>query len=129
MNWIYSTGTEKPRQALVAERILPEIVDVAEYLEVCQSSVLLTIFTAEVEVKLNEKMSAELHRATKKNPPRALKYELIYVRHLPIRIIGYADAYFRRGRTSMMQAGKRMTLSLGRRGAFSKGCVRTWMGE
>ena len=82
MNSVYSTGTEKPRQALVTKEIMPEIVDDTKYLEVGQSSIALTIFTAEVDVELNHKMSAELHRSMKKNPPRALKYELIYVRHL-----------------------------------------------
>lgn len=80
MNWVYSVETEKPRQALVAEQTLPEIVHDSEYLEVGQSGVVLRIFTAEVDVNLSQKMSAELHRSTKKNPPRALKYELIYVR-------------------------------------------------
>ena len=37
---------------------------------------MLTIFTAQVDVKLNHKLPAELHRSTK-NPHRTLKYELI----------------------------------------------------
>ena len=108
MNWVYSTGTEKPKQAPVVEQIksktgffsslfglggsntpqrapspLPPqpAINEAEYLKVGQSSVVLTIFTAEVDVKLSQKVSAEIHRSTKKNPPRALKYELIYVGH------------------------------------------------
>ena len=130
MNWVYSSGTEKPRQALVAEQMMPEIVDDVEYLEVGQSSVVLTIFTAEVGVKLSEKISMELHRSTKKNPPRALKYELIYVRHLlPTPVTGYTNTAFRRERTSMMQARKRTTLNPGQPVAFSKDCVRTWMGK
>ena len=84
MNWVYSTGTEKPKQALVVEQIKPGTINEAEYLEVNQSSVVLTIFTAEVDVKLSQKISGELLRSTKKNPPRALKYELIYVRHPPL---------------------------------------------
>jgi len=108
MNWVYSTGTEKPKQVPVIEQIKPKtgffsslfglgggntpqrtpsplppqpVISEAEYLKIGQSSVVLTIFTAEVDVKLSQKISAELHRSTKKNPPRALKYELIYVRH------------------------------------------------
>jgi len=101
MNWVHLTGTEKFGQALVAGRV--EVFDDAWYLEVGQSSVVLTIFTAEVDVKLSEKMSAELHRSTKKNPPRALKYELIYVRHLlPTPVTEYVDMILRRGRTSTM---------------------------
>ena len=49
------------------------------YLEVDQSSVELSIFTADVDVKLSPKVSVEIRRSTKKNPPRVLKYELIYV--------------------------------------------------
>ena len=110
MNWVYSTGTEKPKQTPVTEQVkhkngffsslfgltghstpqraaspLPPqpAINEAEYLKVGQSSVVLTIFTAEVDVKLNHKISEEIHRSTKKNPPRALKYELIYVCHFP----------------------------------------------
>ena len=112
MNWVYSTGTERPKQVPVVEQIkhktgffsslfglgggntpqratspLPPqpAINETEYLEVGQSSVVLTIFTAEVDVKLNKKISTELHRSTKKNPPRALKYELIYVCNPPYR--------------------------------------------
>ena len=104
MKWVYSAGTEKPKPPPVVEPIKPKagffslfgfggntpqrsstpippqpVIDESEYLKVDQSSVVLTIFTAEVDVKLNQKISTELHRSTKKNPPRALKYELIYV--------------------------------------------------
>lgn len=105
MKWVYSVGTEKPKPVPVVEQAklktgffsslfgfgggtpqrvpspLPPqpIIDEAEYLKVDQSSVVLRIFMAEVDVKLTQKISAELHRSTKKNPPRALKYELIYV--------------------------------------------------
>jgi len=106
MNWVYSTGTERPKQVPVIEQIkhkagffsslfglggnstpqraaspLPPqpVINEAEYLKVGQSSVVLTIFTAQVDVKLSQKVSVELHRSTKKNPPRALTYELIYV--------------------------------------------------
>ena len=110
MNWVYSTGTEKPKQPPVIEQIKPKAgffssllglggsntpqrapsplspqpaLNEAEYLKVGHSSVMLTIFTAEVDVELGQKISTELHRATKKNPPRTLKYELIYVSHTP----------------------------------------------
>ncbi|KAK0461397.1 uncharacterized protein EV420DRAFT_1669612 [Desarmillaria tabescens] len=42
------------------------------------TSVALSIFSADVDVRLDKKLSAELHRSTKKNPPSKLKYELIY---------------------------------------------------
>lgn len=109
MNWVYSTGTEKPKQVSVDKQIEPktgffpsflrlggstpqqttspsppqQVIDEAEYLKVSRSSVVLTIFTAEVDVKLSQKISAEIHRSTKKNLPHKLKYELIYVRNPP----------------------------------------------
>ena len=110
MNWVYSTGTEKPKQIPVIEQIKsatgisssplglggsgaprraaspppPQtVISEAGYLKVGQSSVTLTIFTAEVDVNLSEKLSAEIRRSTKKNPPSALKYEFIYVRRPP----------------------------------------------
>lgn len=156
MNWVYSTGTEKPKQVTVIEQIKPKAgffsslfglgggntprrapsplppqpaINEAEYLKVGRSSVVLTIFTAEVDVKLSQKISTELHRSTKKNPPRALKYELIYVGHsLPL-VTKDADMRFRRARMSTMQARKRMTLSPRQQAVFSKACVRTWTGE
>ncbi|KAG8215924.1 hypothetical protein J3R82DRAFT_7898 [Butyriboletus roseoflavus] len=43
-----------------------------------EMNVTLTVFTAEVDVKMDKKLSAELLRSTKKNPPARLKYDLIY---------------------------------------------------
>lgn len=43
------------------------------------SSVTLTMFNADVDVKLDKKLQSELHRSTKKNPPNHLNYSLIYV--------------------------------------------------
>ena len=47
--------------------------------ELHDMNVTLTVFTAEVDVKVDKKLSAELLRSTKKNPPVHLKYDLIYV--------------------------------------------------
>ena len=47
--------------------------------EATLSSIALTIFSANVEVRLNDKMKGELLRSTLKNPPSRLRYELIYV--------------------------------------------------
>ncbi|KAG5653627.1 hypothetical protein H0H81_011853 [Sphagnurus paluster] len=44
-----------------------------------ETSVSLTIFSADVNVRLAKKVAAELHRSTKKNPPTSVKYDLIYV--------------------------------------------------
>lgn len=43
------------------------------------TSVSLTIFSAEADVRLDQKLAAELHRSTKKSVPKKIKYELIYV--------------------------------------------------
>jgi len=47
--------------------------------ELHEVNVALTVFTAEVDVKVDKKISAELLRSTKKNPPARLTYDLIYV--------------------------------------------------
>ena len=130
MNWVYNAGTETPQQVPVVEQVNSEtglpssplgldggstpqrtvsppppqsVISQTKYLEVGQSSVTLTIFTAEVDVNLTQKLSAELHRSTKKNPPPAIKYEFIYVCCLPfVSIIGGANMPSRRGGMSMM---------------------------
>ena len=50
-----------------------------EHQKFAQFSLVLTIFTAEVDVKIGDKLSAELERAMRKPPPEKLKYELVYV--------------------------------------------------
>ena len=47
--------------------------------ETVKSRVDLTVFSAEVDVTVDEKLSGELHRCMKKKPPSQLKYSLIYV--------------------------------------------------
>ena len=47
---------------------------------IVESNVVLSIFAADISVRLDKKMVAELNRSTKKNPPTRMKYELIYVR-------------------------------------------------
>lgn len=48
-------------------------------MEISNSRVDLTMFTAEVDVTLDEKILRELYRCMKKHPPSRLKYSLIYV--------------------------------------------------
>jgi hypothetical protein len=48
-------------------------------LEAHSSNIVSTIFAANVDVRVDEKMAGEVLRATKKNPPSRLRYELIYV--------------------------------------------------
>jgi hypothetical protein len=70
-------GSSTPRRAPTpAPVVLKESINL---MEAHSSSVVLTIFAANVDVRLNKKMTAELLRSTKKNPPSRLRYELIYV--------------------------------------------------
>ncbi|KAG2015943.1 hypothetical protein CC2G_009161 [Coprinopsis cinerea AmutBmut pab1-1] len=50
----------------------------SDLLEINSTSISLSIFTADVNVRLDKKMTAELVRSTKKNPPSKMRYDLIY---------------------------------------------------
>jgi hypothetical protein len=63
-------------------------------LELNSSNVVLTIFAANVDVRLDKKMTAELLRSTKKNPPNRLRYELIYVSPTVVNHILKVGSYF-----------------------------------
>lgn len=106
MRWVYSSGSEKPRRAPISKTLkstgarsffsslftsfsasptqrsdamLPAPrEEVINPLSIDETSVSLSIFSADVVVRLDGKLSVELHRSTKKNPPNKLKYELIY---------------------------------------------------
>lgn len=104
MNWVYTVGSEKPQPVVIEQikqktggffsslfsglgtpqrsptPIITPAADEADLVKINESNVVLSIFTAEVDVQLTKKMSAELHRSTKKNPPSKVKYQLIYVR-------------------------------------------------
>jgi Protein of unknown function (DUF3684) len=70
-------GSSTPRRAPTPVPVAPK--ESINLLEAHSSNVVLTIFAANVDVRLNKKMTAELLRSTKKNPPGRLRYELIYV--------------------------------------------------
>ena len=72
-------GSSTPRRTPTPALVVPEESIKINLLEAHSSSVVLTIFAANVNVRLNKKMIAELQRSTKKNPPSRLRYELIYV--------------------------------------------------
>jgi hypothetical protein len=78
----FSTGGSTPQR--VATPLPTEPVATMDQLTVTETQVTLSVFSAEVDVKLNMKMASELHRSTKKNPPSKLKYELIYVGLQPV---------------------------------------------
>ncbi len=59
--------------------VVQETIEPADLLAVKANSVDITIFSAEVNVRLDKKLTADLQRSTKKNPPGRLKYELVYV--------------------------------------------------
>ena len=70
-------GSSSPRRSPTPAPTVPK--DPINLLETPSSSVVLTIFAANVDVRLDKKMTVELLRSTKKNPPNRLRYELIYV--------------------------------------------------
>jgi len=146
MDSVYSTGIGRTKQVPtiepeavffslpglgeeVSQRASPpptqSVVSEEGRLKVAQFSVVLTIFTAEVDVNIDQKLSAELHRSMRKNPPRTIKYELIYVCNPTMPATGDANIPFRRGRRSMTQARKKTMLSPGQRAVFSKACAQT----
>ena len=62
-------------------------------LEANSSNVDLTIFAANVDVRVDQKMAGELVRATKKDPPSRLRYQLIYVSFTVLKHILEKDFY------------------------------------
>ncbi|KAI0060543.1 hypothetical protein BV25DRAFT_1908367 [Artomyces pyxidatus] len=104
VRWVYTVGTEKteissrsvkpqasgffsslfsgfgtsPTPQRVPTPLPVTPAEEIDLMEVNASSVELTIFSAHVDVRLDRKMTAELRRSTKKNPPSKLRYELIY---------------------------------------------------
>ncbi|KAJ6495551.1 hypothetical protein C8R47DRAFT_1213045 [Mycena vitilis] len=102
MRWVYSSGTEKPKPVApkpekpptsnffswfgglshtpqrIATPLPPAPEEIIDPLTVNETSVSLSIFSAEVDVHLDHKIAAELLRATKKNPPKKVQFQLIY---------------------------------------------------
>jgi hypothetical protein len=64
-----------PKPAVKAEEEL-------DLKKIHETAVMLTIFSADVDVSLDRKVAQELVRSTKKKTPERLKFELIYVRIL-----------------------------------------------
>ena len=50
-----------------------------EHLAINETNVSLSIYSASIQVRLDKKLSSEIQRSTKKNPPTKMKFELIYV--------------------------------------------------
>lgn len=101
LRWVYATGSEKPppkaltistasnffssfissfkAPGLSSSRPDSIALPSADYLDVLDSSVQVQVFSADVNVKLPNKLALELERATKKRPPNNYLYQLIYV--------------------------------------------------
>ena len=98
-------------------------------LEVNSSDIVLTIFAANVDVRVNEKIAGELVRATKKKSPSQLRYELIYVSFTGKAYL--QDKFLllpRRGRTNMTRvSGRKRKLHVLPEACF-KGFGLIWKG-
>ncbi|TFK25484.1 hypothetical protein FA15DRAFT_703591 [Coprinopsis marcescibilis] len=75
------TGSSTPARIPTPLPPPPAEPTAVDLLDINSTSISLTIFSAEVNVKLDKKMTAELVRSTKKNPPSKMRYELIYTGH------------------------------------------------
>ncbi|KAL1743141.1 hypothetical protein HDZ31DRAFT_41634 [Schizophyllum fasciatum] len=105
MRWVYTSGTEKPppRASVVKVEDKPQgffkslfsfaaATTAPQFTpqppppppvkkdprKVEETSVNLSIFSMDMDVSLDKKMTAELYRSMQKNPPKAVKYSLIY---------------------------------------------------
>lgn len=72
-----TSGGSTPQRTVTPLPVEP-VVEI-DPLMVTETQVTLSVFSVDVDVRLNTKMTNELHRSTKKNPPSKLKFELIYV--------------------------------------------------
>jgi hypothetical protein len=66
-----------PHRTQTPEPVVP--MNSIDLLKANLSNVVLNIFVANVDVRLDKKMTSELLRSTLKKPPSRLRYELIYV--------------------------------------------------
>ena len=157
LRWVYATGSERsaptkpppPRQAPTSNNFFSSFLasfvapspsrtpepppvpqeSVTELLETMEASVVLSVFSAQVDISLDQKMLTELERATKKRPPRTTTYSLIYVRTLLEEFSFTKVAISRLERTNTTQARNKIPLTRGMLAVFSKACELTWKGE
>lgn len=137
---LFSSLTSAPRSpvptpspnAVVTKEIeqAREAAEQIKLLEVTETSVLLSVFAVDIDVKLDEKMRQELQRATKKNPPSRMRLELIYVSRIYMRVNKLYDlALCRPERMNTMRARRRIASNPRPQAVYSKDYVRTSMGE
>ncbi|KAF8972951.1 hypothetical protein BDZ97DRAFT_1778504 [Flammula alnicola] len=70
------SGNATPQQSVTPAP--PPVPKVVNHLAVNETSVSLSIYSASIQVRLDKKLSSEINRSTKKNPPTKMKFELIY---------------------------------------------------
>ncbi|KZT69065.1 hypothetical protein DAEQUDRAFT_751065 [Daedalea quercina L-15889] len=70
------SGTHTPQRSSTPAP--PPVVEQIDPTTITETSVMLSIFSADVLVKLDQKLRSELHRSTKKNPPTNMSLHLIY---------------------------------------------------
>lgn len=160
MRWVYTSGSEKAPTPSAIKPVKPpasggffaslfsglsgtsttpqppstpvEVPKPADPLKSDMTSVSLTIFSAEADVRLDQKLAAELHRSTKKSVPKKIKYELIYV-SIGFYLIHnslYLYMNYRRGWMNIMPVNLRMSNKpLRRLVVFSKAYVPILMGN
>jgi hypothetical protein len=114
--------------------LLPTVpVEEVDPLIVYQTNMELSIFSADVNVRLDKRLAAELHRSTKKNPPSRMRYELIYVsEEYPCACWGlqtHSSGFCRLARMNTMRAQMWTRTICLQPEAYSKAFVRTLMGE
>jgi hypothetical protein len=104
-------------------------LDHIDPLQVDQLNVTLSIYSVDADVKLDKKLTTELYRSTKKNPPQKLKYELIYVSDANTQMqcyLMYSD--YRLQRTIMTPAKRKTKICHSPLEASFKAYVQTWKG-
>ncbi|KIM45164.1 hypothetical protein M413DRAFT_428973 [Hebeloma cylindrosporum] len=71
------SGSSTPQRVVTAlpPPVPPKPID---HLAINETNVSLSIYSASIQVRLDKKLSSEIQRSTKKNPPTKMKFELIY---------------------------------------------------
>lgn len=93
-------------------------------LKVTETSVVLAVFSASVDVRLDANLREELLRATKKNSPTHMRYELIYVRVMPALYSLMLRSILRLGKTNTRLVRKK-SKDLKLQAAYFKVCAQT----
>lgn len=140
MKWIYTSGTERKRQNVQkavktpgagsffsslfsslsgsstpqkTQVALPVVEEKIDHLAISETSVSLSVYSASILVRLDKKLSSEIQRSTKKNPPPKMKFELIYVCSFRCSSLdGPKLTIYRQRRMNMMQVWKKKLSSL-----------------